>query len=185
MKKISAIFLCFMFLLSVCFGCSGQNSKDEIFIGEGKMTFLRAAISANGFLANEVFGANHLPVDASKTITRDNRIFAPVVSDRIKSHEDLEALLNATYVEEVAQELLNEPKKYFEIDGKLYFDMQYDGQGESNYLWDSFETEFKKLNDDGTYLFKVKLKKSNGWNSSIKISAADVDGRFKLCDFYC
>lgn len=183
MKKLISFLLSAFLLFTVCFvGCNGNS--DEIYIGEGKMTVIRSLISSNGFLANEVFGAKHLPVDSSKAIVRDSHTYAPVVSDRITDYSSLESLVKSTYTEDIAQKLLNEPKKYTEIDGVLYFDMQYSFDEEPEHDWSVFETEFKKVNDDGSYLFKVRLKKTNGFSSSVKISVSDADGIIRLCDFY-
>lgn len=183
MKKIISLTLLFVLILAVFSGC-GSSDKNEVYIGEGKMTVIRSLISSNGFLANEVFGATHLPVDTSKTVTQGSQTFAPVFSEKITTYAELEALVKSTYVEAVADRLLNEPKKYVEIDGKLYFDLQYDQTEKAKYDWSSFESEFKKLNDDGTYLFKVKLKKANGFKTSVKISVSDTDGTLRLCEFY-
>lgn len=182
MKKLTAILLSALLILTVCVGCSGS---DKPYIGEGKMTVIRSIISTNGFLANEVFGAKHLPVDASKTVTKDSHSYAPVVSDRIATYSQLETLVKSTYTEDVAKRLLTEPAKYVEIDGKLYFDLQYHlNEGEAEYNWSDFEANLKKINDDGSYLFKVKVEKTNGFSSTVKMSVSDADGVIRLCDFY-
>lgn len=184
MKKVIAIILSLMFVVSAFSGC-GNSGKDNVYIGEGKMTVLRSMISTNGFIADEIFGANHLPVDMSKTITQDGCTFAPVVSDRIKSYAELETLLKSVYVEDVVNKLLNEPKKYVEIDGVLYFDLQYAlSETETKYDWSEFEVEFDKTNEDGSQNFEVSLKKTNGWKTKIDITAVETDGMPRLCDFY-
>lgn len=182
MKKLTSILILVSILLPLCFGCS--NSNNDVYIGEGKMTVIRSLISTNGLIANEVFGANHLPVDASQTITQNSRIYAPVVSDKISTYAELESVVKSTYTEEVANRLLSEPEKYIEIDGKLYFDLHYDIKNEAEYDWSDFEIKLKKINDDGSYLFKVNLKKTNGFKSSIKISVSDTNGTLRLCEFY-
>lgn len=182
MKKTAAIIFSFLMILTLCFGCS--NSDNKVYIGEGKMTVIRSLISTNGFLANEVFGENHLPVDALQTVQQGAQSFAPVVSDRISTYAELENLVKSTYTEDVAAKLLSEPQKYVDIDGKLYFDLQYDVTAEAEYDWSEFETEFKEVNDDGSYLFKVKVKKTNGFNSTFKMNISDTDGTLRLCEFY-
>lgn len=182
MKKIIALILSALLVLTAFYGCS--NSNKDIYIGEGKMTVIRSLVSTNGFLANDVFGANHLPVDVSQTVTHNSRTFAPVVSDKFSSYSQLEALVNSTYTEETAKKLLNEPQKYIDIDGKLYFDLHYAVTENAEYDWSDFNIEFQKINDDGSYLFKVKLKKTNGFNSTVKINVSDTDGVIRLCEFY-
>lgn len=184
MKKFLSVLLSVLFVFAAFSGC-GNSEKDKVFIGEGKLTVLRSLISTNGFIADEVFGANHLPVDMSKTISKDNQTFAPVVSDKISTYAELEALLKSVYVEDVANRLLNEPKKYLEIDGVLYFDIQYDqSEIKKTYDWSEFEIEFDKTNDDESQSFDVTLKKMNGWKSKIEISTVDIDGMPRLCEFY-
>lgn len=182
MKRLISIAVIFIIIISSFVGCSGADNK--IYIGEGKMTVIRSLVTTNGFLANSVIGSGHLPVNESEMIIRDSKTLAPVESDIISTYSDLEKLVDSTYPKEVAQKLLNEPKKYYDIDGKLYFDMQYSESENPKYDWSDFTVEFKKLNDDGNYLFKVSLKKTNGFPVSVKIGVTDKDGVIRLCDFY-
>ncbi len=182
MKKITAILLSALLLLTVCFGCG--NSNNDIYIGEGKMTLIRSLITANGFIADEIFGSGFLAYDASQSVTQGSQTFAPVVSEKISTYAELESLIRSTYVESVAEKLLDEPKKYVEIDGKLYIDLQYARTEEAEYDWSAFETQLQKVNEDGSYLLKVKLKKTNGFKTTLKINVSDEDGMLRLCDFY-
>ncbi|MBQ3006261.1 MAG: hypothetical protein IJD78_01740 [Clostridia bacterium] len=181
MKKLTAILLSVLLLIGICSGCG--NTKD-FYIGEGKMTVIRSLISTNDFLANEVFGENHLPVDASETLTRDTRTLAPVVSDIFSTYAELENLVYTTYTEDVAKRLLSEPEKYVEIDGKLYFDLHYSVQQKTEYVRRDFETELKKVNDDGSYTFKVKFINPKGLDTTAKMNVTEADGTLRLCDFY-
>lgn len=184
MKKIISIILALILTVTAFSGC-GNSEKNTVYIGEGKMTVLRSLVTSNGFIADEIFGSGHLPVDMAKTFTQGNQTFAPVVSDKIGSYAELEALLNSVYTEDVVNSLLNEPKKYVEIDGILYFDVQYEvSETEKNYDWSEFEIEFEETNKDGGQSFEVKLKKTNGWKSKIDIRVIDVDGMPRLCGFY-
>lgn len=184
MKKSVSILLAVLFIFAAFSGCTGSG-KDTVYIGEGRMTVLRSLVSSNGFIADEIFGSGHLPVDMSKKITQGNQTFAPVVSDKIGSYAELETLLRSVYTEDVVNTLLNEPKRYVEIDGILYFDIQYEVlKTEKKYDWSEFETEFDKTNEDGSQIFEVKLKKINGWKSKIDIQIIDVGGMPRLCGFY-
>ena len=184
MKKIISIILALILTATAFSGCT-NSEKDTVYIGEGKMTVLRSLVSTNGFIADEIFGSGHLPVDMSKTVTQGNQTFAPVVSDKINSYAELEALLKSVYTEEVANSLLNEPKKYVEIDGALYFDVQFEiPETKKKYDWSEFEIEFEETNEDGGQFFEIKLKKTNGWKSKIDIRVIDVGGMPRLCGFY-
>ena len=183
MKKIISVILAAVLLICSFSGCS--ETKNEVYIGEGKMTVLRSLVATNGFIADEIFGANHLPVDMEKKITQGNQTFAPVVSEKIGSYAELETLLKSVYTEETANKLLNEPKKYVEINGILYFDVQYETvETKKKYDWSEFEIEFDETNEDGTLTFEVSLKKTSGWKTKIDISAVDVGGMPRLCEFY-
>ncbi len=182
MKRLISLTAIFIVIISSFVGCSGADNK--VYIGEGKMTVIRSLIKANGFLANSVIGADHLSVNESEMIIHDSKTLAPVESDIISTYSDLERLVESTYTEDIAKKLLNEPKKYYDIDGKLYFDMQYSESENPKYDWSDFTVEFKNLNDDGSYLFKVSLKKTNGFSTSVKIDVTDKDGVIRLCDFY-
>lgn len=184
MKKIISIILALLLTVTAFSGC-GNSEKDKVYIGEGKMTVLRSLVTSNGFIADEIFGSAHLPVDMSKTVTQDNHTFAPVVSDKIGSYAELEALLKSVYTEDVVNTLLNEPKKYVEIDGMLYFDIQYEvSEVEKKYDWSEFEIEFEETDEDGSQIFEVGLKKTNGWKTKIDIQVIDVGGMPRLCGFY-
>lgn len=183
MKKIISVILIAVLLACTFSGCG--EKKDEVYIGEGKMTVLRSLVSTNGFIADEIFGADHLPVDMEKKITQGNQTFAPVVSDKIGSYTELETLLKSVYTEETATKLLNEPKKYVEIDGILYFDIQYENSGNKNkYDWSEFEIKFDKVSENDTQIFEVSLKKTNGWKTKLDIETVDIGGMPRLCKFY-
>lgn len=184
MKKIISAVLAVLFIFAAFSGC-GNSEENKVYIGEGKLTVLRSLVSTNGFIADEIFGSAHLPVDMSKTVTQGNQTFAPVVSDRISSYAELEALLNSVYTEDVADTLLNEPKKYVEIDGVLYFDVQYEQSvTEKKYDWSEFEIEYDKTTEEGNQIFEISLKKTNGWKTKIEIETADAGGMPRLCGFY-
>lgn len=184
MKKLISVFLAVLFIFAAFSGC-GNAEKDKVYIGEGKLTVLRSLVSSNGFIADEIMGSGHLPVDMSKTVTQDDKTFAPVVSDKIGSYAELEALLSSVYTDDVVNTLLNEPKKYAEIDGALYFDIQYNlTDAKQKYDWSEFEIEFKETNDDGSLTFEVSLKKTNGKRTKIDIQTIDVGGMPRLCGFY-
>ena len=184
MKKIISIILSLLLIASVFGGC-GKSESETVYIGEGKMTVLRALVASNGFIADEIFGSGHLPVDMEKKITQGNQTFAPVVSDKIGSYAELETLLKSVYTEDVVNSLLNEPKKYVEINGVLYFDIQYEAlETEKKYDWSEFEIEYDKTDENGNNVFKVSLKKANGWKTKTYITAADIDGMPRLCEFY-
>lgn len=183
MKKIISVVLVAIFVACSFSGCG--ETKNEVYIGEGKMTVLRSLVATNGFIADEVFGANHLPVDMEKKITQGNQTYAPVVSDKIGSYAELETLLRSVYTEEVATALLNEPKKYIEIDGVLYFDLQYEStKTKKKYDWSEFEITFDEISENETQLFEVSLKKTNGWKTKLDIETADIGGMPRLCGFY-
>lgn len=188
MKKILPLLLC---ILLVFAGCSDKTDTDSVtikdsvveeYVGEGTKTVLRALVKSNAFLVEEVFVKNHLPVDAEKTVTNENGTFAPVVSDKIHSYEDLKNTVYSTYTNEVADKLLSE-KRYVEIDGKLYFDMKFDKKSDYTTDWTDFEAEFTSSGED-TYSIEITAKNEKGRKTVINAVAITVDGSIRLDNIY-
>ena len=188
MKKILILMLCIAFVFA---GCSNNSNEEmptikdsaiESYIGEGTKTALRALVNSNAFLVEEVFVKGHLPVDTDKTVTNDNGTFAPVVSDKIHSYEDLKNNVYSTYTKEIADELMNE-NRYVEIDGKLYFDMKFNK--DSGYItdWSDFETEIASDGED-KYSIEIAVKSEKGKKIIINASAVTIDGSIRLENIY-
>lgn len=177
MKRISAALILVLLLLSACSG--GENFDDAAsFVGEGEMTLIRMLVNSNAYLVEEVFVANHLPVDENNITETADGTFAPVISDKIKTYEDLEKMVYSTYTAETAQKLLSEPVKYTEIDGKLCFNMKYDE--EINYSVDWSEPKISaKLSEDGKYMITVKVGVKK-----FELSAINHNGNIRLEDIY-
>ncbi len=188
MKKILPLLLCILFVFA---GCSDKTDTDSVtikdsvveeYVGEGTKTVLRALVKSNAFLVEEVFVKNHLPVDAEKAVTNENGTFAPVVSDKIHSYEDLKNTVYSTYTNEAADKLLNE-KRYVEIDGKFYFDMKFDEKSDYTTDWTDFEAEFTSSGED-TYSIEITAKNEKGRKTVINAAAVTVDGSIRLDNIY-
>lgn len=186
MKKIILTLLCILFIFS---GCSAQKSVDlsnesnvASYIPAGQMTILEFLVESNRFFVEEVFVANHLPIDENGIISNENGSFAPVVSDKIKSYSDLENMLNATYTAEVASKLLGE-KKYVEINGKLYFNMQYEKDFSYNYDWSEYKIA-SSIASDEKYELTVTVRNEKNRKTNITLIAATVDGNIRLENIY-
>ncbi len=179
MKRITAafIFILILFLFSACSGSSGIDDAAS-FVGEGEMTLIRMLVNSNAYLVEEVFVANHLPVDSDKAIETAEGTFAPVVSDKFRTYEDLEKTVYSTYTEEAGQKLLGENAKYAEIDGKLYFNMKYDKASDYSVDWSEPEIS-AKLSEDGKYIIKVKVD-----GEKFEFSAVNLNGNIRLESIY-
>ncbi len=188
MKKIIPLIL---LILIVFAGCSDSGNKEnptvkdsaiENYIGEGTKTALRVLVKSNAFLVEEVFVKNHLPVDADKFLTNENGTFAPVISDKVHSYDDLKKTVYSTYSKEIADKLLGE-KRYVEIDGKLYFDMKFDKDSGYTTDWTDFETEITSNGED-KYSIEIIVKNEKGRKKTINASAVTIDGSIRLENIY-
>ncbi len=188
MKKVFAVLFSFLFILSFC-SCKDNNATKieegdlEAFVGAGEITMLNTLVNSNAFFVENVFVANHLPIDAKNLITNEQGTFAPVISEEIKTFTDLKNKLNSTYTEEVVQKLLNSPAKYTEINGNLYFNMAYDKETEPSSDWSNPEIS-AKISEDGKYVITVNVKDSSGKESTLTISASNINGNIKLDNIY-
>ncbi len=188
MKKVFALLFSFLLVLSFC-SCKDDNVRKveegdlEAFVGAGEITMLNTLVNSNAFFVENVFIANHLPVDTKNLITNEQGTFAPVVSEEIKSYADLKNKLSSTYTEEVVQKLLNSPVKYTEINGKLCFNMAYDKETEPSSDWSNPEIS-AKISQDGKYAITATVKDSNGKENTLTMSASNINGNIKLDNIY-
>ncbi len=187
MKKIVLILACFLILLTGCaqknYSGSTDNALDENYIGEGQMTVLRHLISSNAFFVEEVFIENRLPSETGKDTTNESGVFAPVVSEKINSYDELVQIIKSTYTAETAEKILADFNYYTDIDGKLHINKQIPASEAENYDWSNPEIEVISV-ADGTYTFDVTVKKENGLNHSFTMIAKDVDGNIRLENIY-
>lgn len=184
MKKIFLLLFCFLFLLTACSGkeetpSSTFNESNAVsYVGAGEMTAINILVNSNEFLSADVFVDNHLPVDESGLIENEQGRFAPVASVEIATYSALKEMVYSTYTAQAAEKLLNEPAKYVEINGKLYFDMQYYSQVQSNA--DSEAPEISaQISADGKYVISVKY----GENETV-MSAVETDNGIRLENIY-
>lgn len=188
MKKVFAVLFSFLFILSFC-SCKDNNVRKvekgdlEAFVGAGEITMLNTLVNSNAFFVENVFVANHLPIDEKNLITNEQGTFAPVVSEEIKTYADLQNKLNSTYTEETVQKLLSSPAKYAEINGKLCFNMAYDAESEYSTDWSNPEIS-AKISEDGKYVITAAVKDSNGKENILTMSASNINGNIKLDNIY-
>ena len=188
MKKIILIISCLLILLT---GCTAKDNGDSVensapaatYIGEGQMTVLRHLISSNAFLVEEVFVESHLPTETGKDITNENGTFAPVVSEKIKSYNELVQIVKSTYSAESAAKILADFNCYTDIDGKLYFNTKAPASDAKNYDWSNPEIEAVSV-ADGTYTLKVTVKTEKGFEHDFDVIAKNVDGNIRLENIY-
>lgn len=184
MKKITALFFCLLFLLSACSGGKTEFNESDVisYVGEGEMTVIRTLVSSNAFFVEDVFIADHLPVDEENTVEKPEGTFAPVISEKFKSYSDFEKMLRATYTKAAADKLLGE-NKYTDIDGKLYFNTEYTEPGDYSLDWSEAECE-ATVNAEGKYAITVTVKNPIGISKEMPLTAVDENGNLRLENIY-
>ena len=154
---------------------------------------LRSLVLAQKKLIEEVFVLAHLPVDESAAITHNGAKYAPVKAEAsIKSYESLLNNLNAIYTEDVVAEIIGNPPIYMELDGKFYYNLDYkseyfDGQNLYPYDWSEFDFADYGWKDKNEINFAIEVldaNKADGSTVWVMMNAKNVDGTWKLCDFY-
>lgn len=187
MKRITALFICLVFTLLFVTGCSG-NGKDagttvnpsesaDSYIGEGFKQTLSLLVESNRMFVKEVFIERTLTVDESKPKKDGLTTYYPVIENGIRSYSSLVDTVNATYTEEVANELLKDGI-YKEIDGKLYC--------KHNHILKYEDTETQEIRIEGISVTSEKcvFKAFSENGEEIEMTAVYVDGIWKLDKVY-
>lgn len=169
LKRIISLFSAVLLLF--CAGCSSKPSEKEInnYVGEGMMTNFKLLFSENEYFVNEVFVNSHLPIDASKTVAKDGKSYAKVVSDRYDSYSALEAAVKSVYSEAAAEKLLKEKSFYADINGELYFDIGSDFERLEGPTWNIEKAKTISVGE-GEYVFSIPCK----------IKGKSTDSQFKV-----
>ncbi len=189
MKKIIALAFCFLFILTACSDNSGKNKPVELneenyatYVGAGEMTLINILVNSNARFVSEVFFGNHLEVDKTQTVTKGTDTFALVVSEEYKTLTDLTAHLESTYTKEAAKNILGNPEKYADIDGKLYFNMKF---AQTDYKTDwSSPVVSANIDENGKYIINITVKDEKGKDTEITASAINENGNLRLENIY-
>ena len=157
-----------------------------------KETLLKAFLMPHAELVEEVFVRSHLPVDKSAAIVHNGVNYAPVTDKaKYKTYGELLTKLQSLYTEEAIKELLGEPAIYTEIDGKLYYNLDYssgyfDGEKIYPYDWSKIEIDDVSTtkNGDTVYLRFYVIDAITENKAMIStMNAVQIDGEWKLDNF--
>lgn len=157
-----------------------------------KETLLKSYLMPHAELVEDVFVCSHLPVDQSAAIVHNGVKYAPVTnSAKYKTYGELLAKLRSLYTEEAIKELLGEPAIYTEIDGKLYYNLDYSSgyfTGEKTYPYDwsviEFDDDYTTKNGDIIHLRFNVIDAITGNKAMIStMNAVMVNGEWKLDKF--
>lgn len=208
MKKIFALLL----VAATVFAFAGCNVKDRVLpeattaaedltaaydpniVVEAalKETLLKSYLMPHAELVEDVFVLSHLPVDKSAAIVHNGVNYAPVTDKaKYKTYGELLAKLQSLYTEEAIEKLLGNPAIYTEIDGKLYYNLDYSsgyfaGEGIYPYDWSEIEIDdnFTIKTDDTVQLrFYVIDAITENKVMISTMNAVMVDGEWKLDNF--
>ena len=206
MKKTIALLL----VAAAVFAFAGCNVKEQILeetttedyeiaydpdivVDTGvKETLLNVYLKSHAKLVEDVFVLSHLPVDKSAAIVHNGVNYAPVTDKaEYKTYGELMTKLESLYTKEAITELLGNPAIYAEIDGKLYYNLDYSSgyfAGEAVYPYDwseiKLDDDFTTMNDDIIYLRFTVLDSKTGDRIMIStMNAVKVDGEWRLDKF--
>lgn len=208
MKKIFALLL----VAATVFAFAGCNVKDRVLpeattaaedftaaydpniVVEAalKETLLKSYLMPHAELIEDVFVLSHLPVDSSAAIVHNGVNYAPVTDKaKYKTYGELLAKLQSLYTKEAIEKLLGNPAIYTEIDGKLYYNLDYSsgyfaGEGIYPYDWSEIEIDdnFTTKTDDTVQLrFYVIDAITENKVMISTMNAVMVDGEWKLDNF--
>ncbi len=183
MKRVIAVIICLMLLLTAC---SGKTDFDESninsYVGAGELTVINTLTASNGFFVEDVFVASALPYDSEKTVETENGTYAPVTSEKFATYADFEKKIRSTYTSAASEEILANDR-YANIDGKLYFNTKYSASEKYPLDWSEVETE-AIINADGKYEITAKVKSSAGLAKTVTLYATNENGNIRLENLY-
>ena len=184
MKKIIALAFCFLFVFTACSNSEKPVELNEnnyaSYVGAGEMTLINILVKSNAELVNDVLKKNHLPIDKTKTVTNENGSFAPVVSEKYKTLADLKSYITSIYCEKSVDDILG--NYYVDIDGKLYFNMEY---AENDYSLDwSSPSVSASIESDGRYKLDITVKDEKGKDFILTGYAVNENESLKLETIY-
>ena len=170
-----------------------ETDYDNLILAAEKES-LRTLIVAQKRLIEDVFVLSHLPVDESAAITHHGAKYAPVKADAaFTSYESLLNNLKAIYTEDVVETIISNPPIYMELDGVFYYNLDYKSEyfdGSTLYPYDWSEFDFvdnygwKNGNEINFAIEVLDANKTDGSTIWIMMRALNVDGSWKLCEFY-
>lgn len=157
-----------------------------------KETLLKSYLMPHAELVEDVFVLSHLPVDRSAAIVHNGVNYAPVTDKaKYKTYGELLAKLQSLYTKEAIEKLLGNPAIYAEIDGKLYYNLDYSsgyfaGEGIYPYDWSEIEIDDNfttKTGDTVQLRFYVIDAITENKVMISTMNAVMVDGEWKLDNF--
>ena len=88
MKRIISVAFCLLMLLGTV-ACGKEELQSDKYIGEGLLVTFKIMVDCNQEFYNDIFVLGHLDVDKEKQFEKDGVIWAPVVSEKYKTYDDL------------------------------------------------------------------------------------------------
>jgi hypothetical protein len=168
MKKFICLTLCLITALFFLTSCGEDEFDPDKYIGESLQSQFQVLVDANQDFYNNVFVLGHLPVDEKKTVEKDGKTFAPVTDSIYKTYDLLLNGLKGVYTEDAVADILDNYDYYTDIDGKLYFNMEFDGAAKKGVKWERDPAEGqeleKKTEDSYTLEFGFVCGKKDEWD---------------------
>lgn len=165
----------------------------NIVVDQGlKETILNVYLKSHAELVEDVFVLSHLPVNKDAAIEHNGVKYAPVTDKaKYKTYSELITKLESLYTKEAITELLGNPAIYTEINGKLYYNLDYKSGyfvGEESYPYDWSEIEINEdyttMNGDFVDLSFTVIDAKTGDKVTIStMNVVKVNGEWRLDKF--
>ena len=157
MKRAISVAFCLLILLGTV-SCGKEELQSDKYIGEGLLVTFKVMVDCNQEFYNDIFVLGHLDVDKEKQFEKDGITWAPVVSEKYKTYDDLLSAMRSVYTEDCVQAILKKYDFYADVDGVLCFNTAFADKVESGKKWVRTDDWTPEVEEKGEAYYQVEYK---------------------------